>query len=100
MLSFSRAWAGQTALPQKANCPDTVRRRSLPLFSGIQRKGIPGREADLCGNADAGRASLTGFIKGAAPLKQGQWIRNIRVIEKEDPTVGRFNIIDHYENAA
>lgn len=51
-----------------------------------------------CGRPDG--ASLTGFIKGAAPLKQGQWIRNIRVTEKEDPTVGRFNIIDHYENAA
>lgn len=86
--------------PQKANVQMPSAAAASPSFQVSNVKVFPGGKQTYVEMRTPDGASLTGFIKGAAPLKQGQWIRNIRVTEKEDPTVGRFNIIDHYENAA
>lgn len=43
---------------------------------------------------------VTGYIKGEAPLKTGQIIRSPKILKKNSPIVGNYNIIESYEIAA
>lgn len=44
--------------------------------------------------------SVTGYIRGEAPLKTGQSIRNLKIIKKNSPIVGDYNIVESYQMAA
>lgn len=44
--------------------------------------------------------SLTGYIKGEAPLQSGQYIQNLQIVTKSSPLVGNYNIIEGYKVAA
>ena len=43
---------------------------------------------------------MTGYIKGEPSLQVGQNLRGLKIIEKNDPVAGRYNIIESYEAAA
>lgn len=43
--------------------------------------------------------NVTGYIKGGTDLKVGQSIRDVKIVEKEDPVVGKYNIITDYQVA-
>lgn len=43
--------------------------------------------------------TLTGFIRGSAALQRGQKIRDVHISTKEDPTAGRFHIIESFKAA-
>ena len=43
---------------------------------------------------------VTGYIKGEPSLQVGQNLRGLKIIEKNDPVAGRYNIIESYEAAA
>ena len=88
----------ESPAPQKAT-PGTPAAGS-PAFQVSSVKVFPSGKQTYVEMQARDGASLAGFIKGKAPLTQGQWIRNIQIVQKEDPTVGRYNIISHYENAA
>ena len=44
--------------------------------------------------------SVSGYIRGEAPLKTGQSIRNLKIIKKNSPIVGDYNIVESYQMAA
>ena len=44
--------------------------------------------------------SVTGYIRGEAPLKTGQSIRNLKITKKNSPIVGDYNIVESYQMAA
>ena len=44
--------------------------------------------------------SVTGYIRGEAPLKAGQSIRDLKITTKNSPIVGEYNIVESYQIAA
>ena len=44
--------------------------------------------------------SVTGYIRGEAPLKTGQSIRDLKITTKNSPIVGEYNIVESYQIAA
>lgn len=44
--------------------------------------------------------SFSGYIRGEAPLKTGQSLRNLKVTKKNSPIVGNYNIVESYQMAA
>ena len=43
---------------------------------------------------------MTGYIKGQPSLQVGQSLRGLKIVTKDDPVAGRYNIIESYEAAA
>lgn len=44
--------------------------------------------------------SVSGYIRGEAPLKTGQNLRNLKITKKNSPVVGDYNIVESYQMAA
>lgn len=44
--------------------------------------------------------SFSGYIRGEAPLKTGQSLRDLKVTKKNSPVVGDYNIVESYQMAA
>ena len=44
--------------------------------------------------------SFSGYIRGEAPLKTGQSLRNLKVTKRNSPIVGDYNIVESYQMAA
>lgn len=44
--------------------------------------------------------TLSGYIRGEAPLKTGQSLRDLKITKKTSPIVGDYNIVDSYQMAA
>ena len=44
--------------------------------------------------------SVTGYIRGEAPLKAGQSIRDLKITTKNSPIVGEYNLVESYQIAA
>ena len=44
--------------------------------------------------------SVSGYIRGEAPLKTGQRICNLKITTKNSPVVGDYNIVESYQMAA
>lgn len=44
--------------------------------------------------------SFSGYIRGEAPLKTGQSLRDLKVTKKNSPVVGAYNIVESYQIAA
>lgn len=42
---------------------------------------------------------VTGYIKGQPSLRVGQSLRSLKIVAKDDPVAGRYNIIERYEAA-
>lgn len=62
-------------------------------------KGGSGIQTLLTLQASDGR-SMTGYIKGEAPLKSGQYIRDLKIKTRNDPIAGKYHIIESYQMAA
>ena len=43
---------------------------------------------------------VTGFIKGQPSLQVGQNLHSLKIVAKDDPVAGKYNIIESYEAAA
>ena len=44
--------------------------------------------------------SVSGYIRGEAPLSAGQNIRDLKITKKTSPIVGDYNIVESYQMAA
>ena len=45
-------------------------------------------------------ATVSGYVKGEAPLRPGTIIHSPKIITKDSPIIGKYNIIESYEIAA
>ncbi len=62
-------------------------------------KGGSGAQTLVTLQNSAGK-SLSGYIRGAAPLKTGQSLCDLKVTKKNSPIVGDYNIVESYQMAA
>ena len=62
-------------------------------------KGGNGAQTLIMLQNPAGK-SLSGYIRGAAPLKTGQSLCGLKITKKNSPVVGDYNIVESYQMVA
>ena len=108
----------QTASGTKAaTIPPTAQQKESSLMQGrFSQKSMPDAEIWTITNLQISKGgsgaqtlitakkptgeSVSGYIRGEAPLKTGQSICNLKLLKKNSPIVGDYNIVESYQMAA
>ena len=108
----------QTASGTKAaTIPPTAQQKESSLMQGrFSQKSMPDAEIWTITNLQISKGgsgaqtlitakkptgeSVSGYIRGEAPLKMGQSICNLKLLKKNSPIVGDYNIVESYQMAA
>ena len=85
--------AGRFQSSPPAMQPATYRIAQLNLTQGNQPNTLVKLQA-------MNGQEMTGYIKGKTPLQVGQSIHSLKIVSKDDPVAGRYNIIESYQSAA
>lgn len=82
------------------HAPNTAAQEDSWRITDVQvSKGGSGAQTLVTLQNPTGK-SFSGYIRGEAPLKTGQNLRDLKVTKKNSPVVGDYNIVESYQMAA